>query len=150
MSLFEEKKVTEVVTAKDIKDLTGISANDFNFVNEEDQEKALTSLLEKWIERIASHIYVRIDRTVSVEDGEFLAIQDVLVRTVANLVAIAQQQRSSPVIQIDSFAVNILNTSEVTKNLDNELKPFIRYKQGGTSGWVSIFSSLEEYEGEEK
>lgn len=75
--------------------------------------------------------------------------RDVLIRTVANLVAIAQQQRSSPVIQIDSFAVNILNTSEVTKNLDKELTPFIRYKQGGTSGWVSVFSSLDDYEGEE-
>ena len=62
MILFEEKKVTEVVTAKDIQDLTGINASDFNFVNEEDQQKALEKLLEKWIERIASHIYVRIDR----------------------------------------------------------------------------------------
>lgn len=149
MSLFEEKEVTEVVTAQDIKDLTGITASDFNFVNEEDQEEALNKLLEKWIERIASHIYVRIDRTVSVEDGEFLAIQDVLIRTVANLVAIAQQQRSSPVIQIDNFAVNILNTAEVVKDLDRELKPFIKYKQGGTSGWVSVFSSLGKYEGEE-
>ena len=139
MILFEEKKVT---------DLTGINASDFNFVNEEDQQKALEKLLEKWIERIASHIYVRIDRKVSVEDGEFLAIQDVLIRTVANLVAIAQQQRSSPVIQIDNFAVNILNTAEVTKDLDKELKPFIRYKQGGTRGWVSVISSLDEYEGE--
>lgn len=149
MSLFEGKEVTEVVTAKDIKDLTGITASDFDFVNEEDQEEALNKLLEKWIERIASHIYVRIDRTVSVEDGEFLAIQDVLIRTVANLVAIAQQQRSSPVIQIDNFAVNILNTAEVVKDLDRELKPFIKYKQGGTSGWVSVFSSLGKYEGEE-
>lgn len=149
MSLFEGKEVTEVVTAQDIKDLTGITASDFNFVNEEDKEEALNKLLEKWIERIASHIYVRIDRTVSVEDGEFLAIQDVLIRTVANLVAIAQQQRSSPVIQIDNFAVNILNTAEVVKDLDRELKPFIKYKQGGTSGWVSVFSSLGKYEGEE-
>ena len=148
MSLFDEIKVTEVVTAQDIKDLTGISASDFNFVNEEDQEEALSKLLEKWIERIASHIYVRIERKVSIEDGEFLAIQDVLIRTVANLVAIAQQQRSSPVIQIDSFAVNILNTSEVTKNLEEELEPFIRYKKVNKSGWVSVFSSLDEYEGD--
>lgn len=145
MSLFEEKKASEVVTAKDIRELTGISEQDFTFINEEEPEKALDKILEKWIERIASHIYVRIDRQVNVDDGEFLAIQDVLVRTVANLVAIAQQQRSSPVIQIDNFAVNILNTSEVTENLDKELEPFMRYKQGGTSGRVSVFSSLESY-----
>lgn len=148
MSLFEGGEVTSIVTAQDIKDLTGIKPEDFNFVNADNQDDALNSLINKWIERIASHIYVRIDRTVALDDGEFLAVQDVLIRTVANLVAIAQQQRSSPVIQIDSFAVNILNTSEVTSNLDKELKPFIRYKQGGRSGWVSVISSLDEYEGE--
>lgn len=146
--LFEDKEVTEVVKAKEIRDLTGISANDFHFVNEDDPDKALDKILEDWIERIASHIYVRIKRKVSVDDGEFLAIQDVLIRTVANLVAIAQQQRSSPVVQIDSFAVNILNTSEVTKNLEEELEPFIEYKRKKKSGWVSIFSSSDPYEGE--
>lgn len=146
MSLFERKSVTEVVTSKDVQDLTGTSTNDFNFANTDDPEAALKKLLENWIERIASHIYIRIERTVSPDDGEFLAIQDVLVRTVANLVAIAQQQRSSPVVQIDSFAVNILNTSEVTKNLDEELKPFINYKKKNKKGWISVFSSLEKYE----
>lgn len=149
MILFKEKKVTEVVTAKDIRDLTGIIPSDFNFQDVDDEGKALDELLENWIERIASHIYVRIDRMVSIEDGEFLAIQDVLIRTVANLVAIAQQQRSSPVIQINNFAINILNTSEVTKELEKELKPFIRYKKGGSSGWMSVFSSLDSYEGDE-
>lgn len=144
--LFEEKKDTEVVTAQDIKDLTGIKSDDFQFVNEENKDEALNKLLEKWIERVASHIYVRISRTISVNDKEFFAIQDVLIRTVANIVSIAQQQRSNPVIQIDDFAVNILNTSEVTKNLDHELKPFIQFKEGKTkAGWVSVFSSLEKY-----
>lgn len=145
-SLFKDKKVSEVVKAQDIKDLTGIQAADFNFVNEDSAEEALTTLLESWIERIASHIYVRLDRQVDVEDGEFLAVQDVLVRTVANLVAVAQQQRTSPVVQIDNFAINILNTSEVTQELEKELKPFIRYKRGGTSGWVNVFSSFGKFE----
>lgn len=141
MILFEEKKVTEVVKPQDIKELTGIKPSDFHFVNVEDEEKALDDLLKKWIERIASHIYVRIGRKVSEEDGDYLAIQDVLIRTVANLVAVAQQQRTSPVIQIDNFAINVLNTSEVTKDLDSELKPFIRYKQGKASSRISVFSS---------
>lgn len=149
MALFKGKEVTEVVTADDIRNLTGINASDFLFTDVEDENKALDELLEGWIKRIASHIYVRIERKVDVEDEEFLAIQDVLVRTVANLVAVAQQQRTSPVVQIDNFAINILNTSEVTKELDKELKPFIRYKKGGSSGWVSVFSSLEEFRGDD-
>lgn len=148
MPLFEGKDTTEVVSADDIKGLTGISSEDFDFQGEEDGEKALNKLLETWIERIASHIYVRINRKVDVKDGEFLAIQDVLIRTVANLVAVAQQQRTSPVIQIDNFAINILNTSEVTKELHDELKPFKRYKKGESSGFANVFSSLETYEGD--
>lgn len=146
MSLFVDKQVTEVVTAQDIRNLTGIKTGDFEFANEDDQEAALNELLENWIEKIASHIYIRIDRQVDTEDGEFLAIQDVLVRTVANLVAVAQQQRTSPVVQIDSFAINILNTGEVTKELDKELEPFIRYKSDNKKGRMSVFSSLEEFE----
>lgn len=145
MSLFEGKQVTEVVTAQDIKNLTGIKTGDFEFANEDDQEQALNDLLENWIEKIASHIYVRIERKVDVEDEEFLAIQDVLVRTVANLVALAQQQRTSPVVQIDSFAINILNTGEVTKELDKELEPFNRYKQSDKRGRLNVFSSLQEF-----
>lgn len=148
MPLFEGEKTTEIVSAEDIKRLTGISAEDFDFQGEEDGEKALKKLLETWIERIASHIYVRINRKVDVQDGEFLAVQDVLIRTVANLVAVAQQQRTSPVIQIDNFAINILNTSEVTKDLDEELKPFKRYKKGEGSGFANVFSSLGTYEGD--
>ena len=145
MSLFTGKTVTEVVTARDIRNMTGIKTGDFEFSNATDQEVALNNLLENWVEKIASHIYIRIGREVDIQDGEFLAIQDVLIRTVANLVAIAQQQRSSPVVQINSFAVNILNTGEVTKELDKELEPFIRYKQGSASGRMSIFSSLEDF-----
>jgi len=144
--LFDATPVLEVVKAQDIRDLTGIKTGDFEFAGTEDQADALDKLLENWIEKVASHIYIRISRTVDVTDGEFLAIQDVLVRTVANLVAVAQQQRTSPVVQIDSFAVNILNTGEVTKELDNELEPFIRYKSAKTkAGRMNVFSSLEEY-----
>jgi len=145
MVLFTGKSVTDVVTVQDIRNMTGIKTGDFEFTNVADQGLALDALLSNWVEKIASHIYVRIGREVAVEDGEFLAIQDVLVRTVANLVAIAQQQRTSPVVQINSFAVNILNTGEVTKDLDKELEPFIRYKQGSVSGRISIFSSLEDF-----
>ena len=144
-TLFKNKQATVVVTAQDVRDLTGIKPEDFSFRDQEDDEEALDSLLENWINKIASHIYVRIGRSVEDTDGDFLAIQDVLVRTVANIVAVAQQQRTSPVVQIDSFAINILNTGEVTQNLDRELEPFIK-GDGRKRGRMSVFSSLEEFE----
>jgi hypothetical protein len=128
------------VTPKDIKRLTGIQVADFMFENESDPTVALDELLSTWIEQISSHVEARLHHSISVEDTEYQAIQDVVVRTVAKVVAVAQQQRSSPVIQINDFAVSILNTSEVTKDLDKELKPFQHRK-------VSFFSSLGDYEG---
>lgn len=134
-----DTKVTDFVKAEDVRMLTGISASDFHFENQEDPEKALDELLNKWIEQIASHIHVRLGRTVDPNSDEALAIKDILLRTVAKLVAVAQQQRSSPVIQIGDFAVSILNTAEVTKDLNSELMPFKKSR-------ISIFSSADCYE----
>ncbi|WP_373896379.1 hypothetical protein [Virgibacillus sp. CBA3643] len=138
MPLFEGQIVTDVVTAKDIKQLTGTSTNDFHFSDEDNPQQALDDLLKNWIEKVASHMHTRLGRSISESDKEYLAIQDVLIRTVAKTVAVAQQQRTSPVVQINDFAVSILNTSEVTKDLDKELRPFLKKR-------VSFFSSLDEY-----
>lgn len=143
MLLFEGKETTKVVTAKDIKELTGIKPSDYHFENVEDEEQALNSMLETWIKRIASHVYARLERSLSEKDAEYEAIQDIIVRTVAKLVAISLQQRTSPVVRINDFAINILNTSEVTKDLNDELEPFLRKNKG----WVEIFSSLDDFEG---
>ncbi|UOQ43356.1 hypothetical protein MUN89_15705 [Halobacillus salinarum] len=138
MPLFEGNNVTEIVTADDIKKLTGISTNDFRFPNEDDQEKALDDLLNRWIKQIASHIRTRLGHPVFPEDEEYEAMQDIVTRTVAKLVATAQQQRSSPIIQINDFAVSVINTAEVTKDINKELKPFQERR-------VSVFSSLDDF-----
>ncbi|OQP07556.1 hypothetical protein B1690_03230 [Geobacillus sp. 46C-IIa] len=138
MPLFE-KPVTEVVTPQDVLDLTGVSADHFGFPPDVgDPETKLDSLLSTWIERIASHIHARLKRTVLETDDDYLAIQDVLLRTVAKVVAVAQQQRSSPIIQIDDFAVSILNTSDVTKDLGTELRPFMKQS-------IDVFLSSDDF-----
>lgn len=139
MPLFDEF-VTDVVTPTDIRQLTGVSAYDFDFPNSETPEEAMDELLSIWIERIASHIHTRLERQISSDQDEYQAVQDILIRTVAKVVAVAQQQRTSPVVQISDFAVSILNTSEVTKDLGKELRPFQR-------GGLKVFSSLDEYKG---
>ncbi|WP_227456677.1 hypothetical protein [Geobacillus sp. C56-T3] len=118
--------------------MTGVSAEYFRFPNATDPEAALDDLLSTWIERIASHIHARLKRTVLETDDDYLAIQDVLLRTVAKVVAVAQQQRSSPIIQIDDFAVSILNTSDVTKDLGTELRPFMKQS-------IDVFLSSDDF-----
>ncbi|MED4126313.1 hypothetical protein P4641_20415 [Halalkalibacterium halodurans] len=140
MSLFEGQKVTEVVTAKDIKRLTGITPDDFQFQDGDPSEK-LDELLHEWIEGIASHVHVRLGRTVKQDEEGYLAIKDIIVRTVAKVVAVAQQQRSSPIIQTGDFVVSVLNTAEVTNDIKKELRPFLRKSR------INVFSSAEPFKG---
>lgn len=142
MGLFLDQEVTAVVKPNDIRDLTGIQSTDFQFKEGDKPDEALDAMLKTWIDRIASHIHSRLNRRVSKDDDDYLAIQDILIRTVAKVVGVAQQQRTSPVIQINEFAVSILNTSEVTNDLKKELKPF--RKVG-----FSFFSSSEDYKEDE-
>lgn len=136
-----------MVTAEDIRHVTGISTSDIDFSDDSDSEGSLDELLETWIERIASHILVRLGRQVDPDGGEAPAIQDILTRTVANLVAVAQQQRSSPIVQVSDFATKVMNTREVTKELNDELEPFFNYSEedssgSGMGGWLDVFSSV--------
>lgn len=140
MRLFKDVELLEAVSPKNIRDLTGISAEDFSFESY-DPEKELDELLSQWIEQIASHVHARVGKQFAKADIEYHAIRDIIIRTVAKVVAIAQQQRTSPIVQMDDFAISILNTSDVTKNLDDELKPF---KQSKTR--IKIFSSSGEYQ----
>ena len=122
-------------TPQDVINLTGVKPSDLGLDELENPEQALTELLGTWMNRITAAINVRLNSgQVTVKDPNYEGIVDVCVRTVAKLVAIAVQQRTSPVVQIGDFAVNILNTSQVTKDLEAELKPYQKKP-------VSFFSS---------
>lgn len=139
MPLFDEP-VGSVITPQDIKKMTGVSSNDLPFDSEEgsDQEELFNDLLKEWIEAVGSHVKIRVKREFTKEDEEYEAIRDIVIRTVAKLVAVAVQQRTSPIVQISDFAISVLNTSDVTNDLDKELKPFKKRR-------VSVFSSIGEY-----
>lgn len=139
--LFTGEELLEVVKPEDIRDLTGVNADDFGFESENPEAK-LDELLSKWIEGIASHVHVRVGREFEKSDKEYPAIRDIIVRTVAKLVSVAMHQRTSPVVQLDEFAISILNTAEVTKDLDEEVKPFKE-----TKARFKIFSSADKFEG---
>lgn len=112
-------------TAQDIIDLTGITPQALGF--EENQTTQLNTLLNTWLTRISAHIDLRLgDGAILQTDSKYPALVDVCLRTTAKLVAIALQQRTSPIVQINDFAISVLNTSAVIQDLDNELKPFQR------------------------
>ncbi|MGP4041900.1 hypothetical protein ACTWP4_18660 [Gracilibacillus sp. D59] len=141
MPLFDQP-ITDVITVDDIKKNTGIASGDLPLEidagSTTTQEELFNDLLKTWIKSVGSHVKTRVKREFSSTDEEYEAIRDIVIRTVAKLVAVAVQQRSSPIVQINEFAVSVLNTSDVIKDLPKELKHFKQRR-------VSVFSSLEEY-----
>lgn len=150
--LFTGAGAADAVTPAMIEALTGTSADDLGL----DTSTEYTALLQDWIDRICSQVHVRLLRQVDTGSSEFLGIVDVVTRTVAKVVAVALQQRTSPVVQLSDYAVSVLNTAQVTESLDEELKPFIAWNDsggddGGGSGGpgslptVAAYSSLDEW-----
>lgn len=112
-------------TPEDVINLTGVTPNDLGLDEKDSPDTALNELLETWLTRISSAIDVRLTQESIDEDSDYYAgIVDVSVRTVAKLVAVGRQQRLSPVVQIGEFAVNIINTTQVIRDLEIELKPY--------------------------
>jgi hypothetical protein len=121
---------------QDIINLTGVTPAALGLDHQANPEQALSDLLTTWLERISTQIDVRlIQGKVNSDFQYYNGIVDVAIRTVAKLVAVAQQQRLSPVVKIGEFATQILNTSQVIQDLSTELKP---YQQRS----VQMFSSI--------
>ena len=152
-SLFTGRAAAEVVPAAAVRQLTGTTAADFRLEDQENPEVVLDEMIEAWIEETASNIRVRLGRQVDAEGIEGPGMRGVLIRTVANVIAVAMQQRSSPIIQLGDFATNVLNTSDALAKLDDELQPFLEYDpadddgDGGGRSRIDIFWSSQEYEG---
>lgn len=118
-------------TPQDVRLLTGIKPIDLGFENET-AEQDLDELITTWLTRITSAINARlIQGEIKTTHSNYAGIVDVSIRTVAKLIAIAQQTRINPIVQINNFAVDIINTSQVIKDLDMELKP---YQESSSTG----------------
>ena len=153
--LFKGKAASEVVTVDAVRQLTGITSDDFRLHDHDDADKALDDMLQQWIDETASNIRVRLGRQVDPQGPDGPGIRGVLVRTVANIVATAHQQRSSPVIQLGDFATRVLNTSEAFAKLDEELAPFAAFDpaaddtgDGTGRRTIDVFWSSQPYEGD--
>ena len=113
-------------TPEDVIHLTGVQPRDLGLQEKADPVEALHAVLSVWCERISSAVDSRLRGAVGVDDARYGGVSDVVTRTVAMLVSVARQQRASPVVQVHEFAVQVLNTADVTRELDDELRAYRR------------------------
>lgn len=148
MSLFKDKEAGEVVKPEDVIKQTGISAQNLDLDEKDSPDEELENLVQIWIEQMESHIYTRLDFQIKENDKEFHAIQGILTGAVMNMITYALQQRTAPIIQLGDYAVDIIQASEVTKNLDDQLAPFQdpskrESNNGKGNGRISVFWSTQ-------
>lgn len=146
-NLFDSKRAVEVVPVSSVIQLTGTTPDALGLPD----ETALEDAIKAWVEETASNIHVRLGRTIDPHGIEAKGMAGVIVRTVANIIAVAQQQRSSPIIQLGDFATNVLNTSDALAQLDTELAPFKAYTPPAPDGTpstsgVDVFWSSQPYD----
>lgn len=121
-------------TPKQIRELTGIQASSFSkFMTEEE----LDAVLLQWINHISIEIDTRLKESVSNSDSRYVGVEAVALRTLSKLVGYAVQNRINKVVQIGEFAIQVLNASDVIKDLSWELKPYAKKK-------IAVFLSSEE------
>ena len=118
---------------KQIRELTGVQASHFskNLTEEE-----LDAILLQWINQITVEIDTRLKEGVPSNDPRYAGIEAVALRTLSKLVGYAIQNRTNKVVQIGEFAIQVLNASDVVKDLNWELKPYSKKK-------IAIFLSSE-------
>jgi hypothetical protein len=128
-------------TPQDVIFLTGIKPDDLGFHDEAEPDKALYDLLTQWLDRIGVAIDIRLgEGTVRNTDSRYKGLIDVSVRTTAKMVTVAIQQRTNPIVQIGDFSVGAVDTTDVIRGLDTELKPYIR--KARRSNRINFFSSI--------
>jgi hypothetical protein len=121
-------------TPKQIRELTGIQASHFS---KSMTEEELDAVLLQWINHIGTEIDVRLKETILNTDSRYIGTEAVALRTLSKLVGYAIQNRTTKVVQIGDFAIQLLNSSDVMKDLDKELRPYLKRK-------ITVFLSSEE------
>jgi len=113
-------------SAKGVKDLTNITADQFRATETEEE---LDELLERWLKQITSAINTRlVQGEIEDDDDKYLGIVNLAERKCADLIAVAKQLHTGDIVNVDEFAVHILNTSQAFEDLTKELKPYQRRK----------------------
>ena len=123
-------------TAQRVRELTGVKPSDLGVAD----MAALDNLISAWLADISAEIDARINGPVDpeAEPTRHAGVTAVAIRTTAKMVSYAIHSRSTPIVQVGDFAVQMLNSSEVSRELDRELQPYYRRK-------ISLFHSGEEW-----
>lgn len=127
------------VTAEDVIQFTGVKPKTFRY--EKDDNASLEVLLEKWIKQseslIANYCNYDFDKICDeIPD----AVQNVCLRLTANMVALAQARKDTPVVKVNDWSIQTVSSDIFTDDLKEDLAPWVRERKSYKSDKIDFFA----------
>lgn len=110
----------------DVIRVSGVKPSSLKLDKGSDPDGALETLLTKWINQSMALIDSYCHRTFTKDEiTAFTVAESVCVRMTANMVALTQARKDTPLIKVNDWKVEISSAGIFTKELKDDLKPFV-------------------------
>lgn len=127
------------VNAEDIIEFTGVKPKTFRL--DKDDSNGLKILLEKWIAQSESLICSYCNHDFDKHDNPIPeAVQNVCLRLTANMVALAQARKDTPVIKVNDWTIQTVGSDIFTDDLKEDLAPWVHERKSYKSDRVEFFA----------
>lgn len=125
------------IAPQDIIEFTGVKPQTFRY--DKDDLSSLEALLEKWILQSEGLIMSYCNHDFS-DYGEIpSAVVNVCLRLTANMVALAQARKDTPVIQVNEWNVQTVSSNVFSNDLKRDLAPFVHEAKSYKSDRIDFF-----------
>jgi len=107
----------------EVKQFTGVKPISIGL--EADNENEFEEIISDWIDQAEGLINSYINREYEDEDVP-PAVKNVCLRITANMVALSQARKETPIVQVNDWGVNIINMNIFNHELKADLAPFVK------------------------
>ena len=110
-------------TVDDVIDFTGLKTTHLNLAKDDDNK--LEEIICKWISEAESLIKSYCHNDFTQYEEIPAAVQNVCVRLVGNMVALATARRDTPITQVNDWSISIVNMRVFSNDLKEDLQPWV-------------------------
>ena len=125
------------IAPEDVIEFTGVKPQTFRFDKED--TGSLETLLEKWILQSEGLIISYCNYDFSDLEELPSAVVNVCLRLTANMVALAQARKDTPVIQVNEWNVQTVSSNIFSNDLKRDLTPFVHESKSYKSDRIDFF-----------
>jgi hypothetical protein len=111
-------------TPEDVIQFTGVKPENFRGLNKDDTTK-LNTIMTNWIQQAEGLINSYCHTTFSTENVNYAAVSNVCLRLVANMVALAEARKDTPIVKYNDWSIGWLSSNIFSNDLKNDLEPFV-------------------------